>query len=195
MAYIHEILGKANIRSVADFLLFGLGPDEDTRNYEERIDELYDKFEDAVKKYDPNPTSELLDLSNEISSETASVYTEIGLQMGILLVVDMAANLRREKGQYRHNTEIDYEADELINKLYQIQEGSVFQDAMYDDKEFQQADKELKIVVEKMQENLSDCRRMDVIQELYDKLECMIRICGKTAYCQGFHDANRLFNL
>ena len=45
MAYIHEILGKANIRSVADFLLFGLGPDEDTRNYEERIDELYDKFE------------------------------------------------------------------------------------------------------------------------------------------------------
>lgn len=49
MAYIHEILGKANIRSVADFLLFGLGPDEDTRNYEERIDELYDKFEDAVK--------------------------------------------------------------------------------------------------------------------------------------------------
>ena len=63
MAYIHEILGKANIRSVADFLLFGLGPDEDTRNYEERIDELYDKFEDAVKKYDPNPTSELLDLS------------------------------------------------------------------------------------------------------------------------------------
>ena len=63
-----------------------------------------------------------------------------------------------------------YEADELINKLYQIQEGSVFQEAMYDDKEFQQADKELKIVVEKMQENLSDCRRMDVIQELYDKL-------------------------
>ena len=195
MAYIHEILGKANIRSVADFLLFGLGPDEDTRNYEERIDELYDKFEDAVKKYDPNPTSELLDLSNEISSETASVYTEIGLQMGILLVVDMAANLRREKGQYRHNTEIDYEADELINRLYQIQEGSVFQEAMYDDKEFQQADKELKIVVEKMQENLSDCRRMDVIQELYDKLECMIRICGRTAYCQGFHDASRLFNL
>ena len=66
---------------------------------------------------------------------------------------------------------------------------------MYDDKEFQQADKELKIVVEKMQENLSDCCRMAVIQEMYDKLECMIRICGKTAYCQGFHDANRLFNL
>lgn len=195
MAYIHEILGKANIRSVADFLLFGLGPDEDTRNYEERIDELYDKFEDAVKKYDPNPTSELLDLSNEISSETASVYTEIGLQMGILLVVDMAANLRCEKGQYRHNMEIDHEADELINKLYQIQEGSLFQEALYDDKEFQQADKELKIVIEKIQENLSDCCSMDVIQKMYDKLECMIRICGKTAYCQGFHDANRLFNL
>ena len=195
MAYIHEILGKANIRGVADYLLFGLGPDEDDRSYEERLDEIYMRFEKAVGKYDENPTSELLDLCNELSSETASVYTEIGLQTGILLGVDMAATLRREKGQCRHNMEIDHEADELINKLYQIQEGSVFQEALNDDKEFQQADKELKIVVEKMKENLSDCCRMAVIQEMYDKLERMIRICGKTAYCQGFHDAKRLFNL
>ena len=40
MAYIHEILGKSNIRGVADYLLFGLGPDEDDRSYEERLDEF-----------------------------------------------------------------------------------------------------------------------------------------------------------
>ena len=40
------------------------------------------RFEKAVGKYDKNPTSELLDLCNELSSETASVYTEIGLQAG-----------------------------------------------------------------------------------------------------------------
>ena len=53
------------------------------------------------------------------------------------------------------------------------------------DKEFKQADKELKIVVEKMKENLSDCCRMAVIQEMYDKLECMIRICGEDGILSG----------
>ena len=52
MPYIHKIFEKATIRSVVDFLLFGLGPDEDTRDYEERLDELYNKFEEAVRKYD-----------------------------------------------------------------------------------------------------------------------------------------------
>lgn len=103
MPYIHKIFEKATIRSVVDFLLFGLGPDEDTRDYEERLDELYNKFEEAVRKYDSNPTSELLDLSNELSSETASVYTEIGLQLGVLLVLDVVTNLRCEKDLKRCN--------------------------------------------------------------------------------------------
>lgn len=47
MPYIHKIFEKATIRSIADYLLFGLGPDEDTRDYEERLDELYNKFEGA----------------------------------------------------------------------------------------------------------------------------------------------------
>ena len=94
MPYIHKIFEKATIRSIADYLLFGLGPDKDTRDYEERLDELYNKFEEAVRKYDSNPTSELLDLSNELTSETASVYTEIGLQLGMLLCLDMANNCR-----------------------------------------------------------------------------------------------------
>ena len=50
-----------------------------------------------VAKYDKNPASELLDLSNEITSETASVYMEIGMQIGILLMQDMFNNINREK--------------------------------------------------------------------------------------------------
>ena len=42
-------------------------------------------------------TSELLDLCNEVSSETASVYMEIGLQAGILLMADMVNNIVGEK--------------------------------------------------------------------------------------------------
>ena len=94
---VDKIFERATIRGVADYLLFGLGPDEDNRSYEERLDEIYMRYEKAVGKYDKNPTSELLELCNELSSETASVYTEIGLQAGILLMMDMIRNMNQEK--------------------------------------------------------------------------------------------------
>ena len=91
--YVDKIFERATIRGIADYLLFGLEPDEDDRSYEERLDEPYMRFEKAVEKYDKSQTSELLDLCNEVSSETASVYMEIGLQAGILLMADMIKNI------------------------------------------------------------------------------------------------------
>ena len=95
--YVDKIFERATIRGIADYLLFGLGPDEDDRSYEERLDEPYMRFEKAVEKYDKSQTSELLDLCNEVSSETASVYMEIGLQAGILLMADMLKNISQKK--------------------------------------------------------------------------------------------------
>ena len=66
--YVDKIFERATIRGIADYLLFGLGPDEDDRSYEERLDEPYMRFEKAVEKYDKSKTSELLDLCNEVSS-------------------------------------------------------------------------------------------------------------------------------
>ena len=95
--FADKIFERATIRGIADYLLFGLGPDEDDRSYEERLDEPYMRFEKAVEKYDKSKTSELLDLCNEVSSETASVYMEIGLQAGILLMMDMMRNINEKK--------------------------------------------------------------------------------------------------
>lgn len=95
--FVDKIFERATIRGIADYLLFGLGPDEDDRSYEERLDEPYMRFEKAVEKYDKSKTSELLDLCNEVSSETASVYMEIGLQVGILLMVDLMKNKKLKK--------------------------------------------------------------------------------------------------
>ena len=81
---VDKIFERATIRGVADYLLFGLGPDEDDRSYEERLDEIYMRFEKAVGKYD-------------LSSETASVYTEIGLQAGILLMMDIVKNISEKR--------------------------------------------------------------------------------------------------
>lgn len=95
--YVDKIFERATIRGIADYLLFGLGPDEDDRSYEERLDEPYMRFEKAVEKYDKRQISELLDLCNEVSSETASVYMEIGLQAGILLMLDVVKNVNNNK--------------------------------------------------------------------------------------------------
>ena len=97
MSQIKGIFERATIRGIADYLLFGTGPDKEEQDYEERMDEIYRRLETAVAKYDPNPNSELLDLCNELTSETASVYMEIGLQVGILLMLDMVKNISKEK--------------------------------------------------------------------------------------------------
>ena len=96
MSQIKDIFERATIRGIADYLLFGTGPDKDDRDYEERMDEIYQRIETAVAKYDSNPNSELLDLCNELTSETASVYMEIGLQIGILLMQEIKKNIDRE---------------------------------------------------------------------------------------------------
>lgn len=101
--FADKIFERATIRGIADYLLFGLEPDEDDRSYEERLDEVYMKFENAVEKYDKSKTSELLDLCNEVCSETASVYMEVGLQAGILLMLDMIKNINLEQSDRKES--------------------------------------------------------------------------------------------
>ena len=191
MPYIHKIFEKATIRSVADYLLFGLGPDEDTRDYEERLDELYNKFEEAVRKYDSNPTSELLDLSNELTSETASVYTEIGLQLGMLLFLDMTNNYRQVREMAGKIAGKEDRAKSILNKLYHIQQVSDLQETLINDKEYQKAEQEIKESAAKLKSILPD----GIMQDLFEKIENKARMYGKAAYEQGFHDAVHVLDL
>lgn len=191
MPYIHKIFEKATIRSIADYLLFGLGPDEDTRDYEERLDELYNKFEEEVRKYDSNPTSELLDLSNELTSETASVYTEIGLQLGMLLFLDMTNNYRQVREMAGKIAGKEDRAKSILNKLYQIQQVSDLQETLINDKEYQKAEQEIKESAAKLKSILPD----GIMQDLFEKIENKARMYGKAAYEQGFHDAVHVLDL
>ena len=50
--YIDKMFERATIKGIADYLLFGIGPDEDNRSYEERLEEPFRRFEKAVAKYD-----------------------------------------------------------------------------------------------------------------------------------------------
>ena len=93
--YIDKIFERATIKGIEDYLLFGIGPDEDNRSYEEILEETFRRFEKSVVKYDKSPTSELLDLSNEVTSEVASVYMEIGMQVGVKLMMEVMKNMNR----------------------------------------------------------------------------------------------------
>ena len=107
MKFTGEIFERATIRGVADYLLYGLTVEKENRDYETRLNESYLKYEKNVFKYDKNETSELIDLANAMTSETASVYMEIGLQAGILLMKDLIQNLeicgqeRKGKADYQ----------------------------------------------------------------------------------------------
>lgn len=95
MKFIQEILERATIRGVADYILYGIKTDEDTRDYKTRLNKAYLKYEKLVFLYDKSTNTKLLKLANEMNYVTAHVYTEIGLQAGILLSNDTISNIKR----------------------------------------------------------------------------------------------------
>ena len=105
--YIDKIFERATIKGIADYLLFGIGPDADNRSYEERLEGPFRRFEKAVAKYDKSPTSELLDLSSEVTSEVASVYMEIGMQVGMKLMMDVMKNMSAENIHPMRNRKVN----------------------------------------------------------------------------------------
>lgn len=112
MGYMNEIFEKVSIRGVADYLLFGLTPDKECRDYEERIEKISLEYEEVVARYDREASSDLLDVANAMTSEIASVYMEIGIQAGILLIKDMFQNLGEMSQGEQEQT--DYKAMYLV---------------------------------------------------------------------------------
>lgn len=107
MDFTKEIFKRATIRGVADYLLYGLSPEEDNRSYEERLDDAYLEYEKLALQCDKDKQFELLNLANAMASESASVYTEIGIQAGILLMKDMIQNITGEQRDHKANQEIE----------------------------------------------------------------------------------------
>lgn len=146
--FVDKIFERATIRGIADYLLFGQGSDEDDRSYEERLDEPYMRFEKAVEKYDKSKTSELLDLCNEVSSETASVYMEIGLQAGILLMVDVIKNIHVEKKisftDFVNRDEVFNGNETLLDAMYKEWVDGELGEVLQKDERYQKINKEMR---------------------------------------------------
>lgn len=191
-----KIFERATIRGVADYLLFGLGPDEDNRSYEERLDDLYIKFEKAVKKYDNSPTSELLDLSNELSSETASVYAEIGLQAGILLMKDMVKNIGIQKETPIpdfENGKDEFNANAtLLEGMYKERVESALEEVLQKDERYQKISKETRRKIEEIDKLGLGKEEWLIIDRALSATNERCAEYGRVSYRQGFLDAVRL---
>lgn len=192
MDYIYKIFEKATIRGVADYLLFGLGPEEDDRSYEERMDALYDKFENVVRKYDTSPTSELLDLSNELTSETASVYTEIGIQIGMMLAMDMLQNIKQGKNSRRRGNCRNKESEKIMDQFYHMQRRSMIEETLLKDSDYQQTDQAVQKAIMQLDNLKTDTKLKEAVQEIFEKQNKKWERYGVAAYRQGFSDATHI---
>ncbi len=196
MSFIKGIFERATIRGVADYLLFGLGPDEDNRDYEERLEEPYMRFEKAVAKYDKNPNSELLELSNEITSETASVYTEIGLQVGMLLMKDMIDNVgraRQDKTKVGEEHPVVSKANKtLLEGLYKEQVEQALQDVLEKDEKYRKVNEMTKQKIKEIDKIELSQGEWKIIDRALSATNERCAEYGRVSYRQGFLDAVRL---
>lgn len=99
MKFVEKIFERATVKGVADYLLYGMVPDRDDRSYETRLDDADLAYEKVARQYDEDGASVLLSAANELVDENASVYMELGLQAGFLLVTDLFQNICRERNQ------------------------------------------------------------------------------------------------
>lgn len=99
MKFAEKIFERATVKGIADYLLYGMVPDRDDRSYETRLDNADLAYEKVAKQYDEDGASILLSAANELANEHASVYMELGLQAGILLIADLFQNIWRERDQ------------------------------------------------------------------------------------------------
>lgn len=99
MKFAEKIFEKATVKGIADYLLYGMVSDRDDRNYEARLDDADLAYEKVAKQYDEDGASVLLSAANELVNENASVYMELGLQAGFLLIADLFQIICRERDQ------------------------------------------------------------------------------------------------
>lgn len=205
MSYIKQIFEKATIRGIADYLLFGLAPNEDTRDYEARLEEVFEKYKKAVFEFDDSPTSELLDLANDVTEETASVYMEIGIQVGILLMKDMMKNIRTEKLDKSDisggkggiidfiNSAKDLSSEESVLKdMYKVREEGAIEEVLKRDEMYQEINMKAYDKVQKIDKINFSTEQWKMIDEALSVSNERNSEYGRVAYYQGFKDAVKL---
>ena len=193
MQSIDQVFERATIRGIVDYLLFGIGPNADDRSYEERLEEPYTRFEEEVAKHDPNPGSKLLDLSNELTSETASVYTEIGLQIAMVLMKDVIKNLSGET----HNVSVQTVSDSsafhanatILEGMYKERVERALKEVLEKDEKYCKINQETNQKIKEIDQIELAKEEWEIIDTALSAANARSAEYGRVSYQQGFLDA------
>ena len=96
MNYIDEIFARADIQQVRAFLTDGVEGVIDPRPYKERIDSADRALSARLHRDYPNENDldEIISIKNAYGSAIENVYMEIGLQIGAILAMQAARNVK-----------------------------------------------------------------------------------------------------
>ncbi len=217
MKFAEKIFERATVKGVADYLLYGMVPDRDDRNYEARLDDADLAYEKAAKQYDEDGASVLLSAANELANEHASVYMELGLQAGFLLIADLFQNIWRERNQagYRMasdnyktqeeqnpDTESDSDPDtdmasefphSVLQQIIRNRLDTALEDTLRKDRKYQNSKQKAKEKAGRLSEDMFTPEQWDLIDDALEESNASGSEYGRVAYQQGFFDALSFF--
>lgn len=125
MKFTGKIFERATVGGMADYLLFGENRAKETRDYETRLNEAYQKYEEYIRKYEKEQQKEIGEVVDELIGEITNIYMEIGLQTGILFMQDMTRNVEIEKQDNKADYQkMYYSLFREISNALKIMEGT-----------------------------------------------------------------------
>ena len=223
MKFAEKIFERATVKGIADYLLYGMVPDRDDRNYEVRLDDADLAYEKAARQYDEDGASVLLSAANELVNENASVYMELGLQAGFLLIADLFQIICRERNQagYRMasdnhriqeeqnpatESDVDPNAESTVDTdmasefrhsvLQQIIRNrldTALEDTLRKDRKYQRAKQTAEEKTGRLAKDMFTPEQWKLVEDALDDSNASGSEYGRVAYQQGLFDALDIF--
>lgn len=207
MRFAEKIFERATIRGIADYLLYGMIPERDERDYKARLDDADLAFEETARQYGEDGASTLLSAANTLVNENASVYMELGLQAGVLLISDILKNVSKEHGISSGNAESctaghcrkdDTEETEeqetsVLRQFIRYRLDTALEKALRKDQTYQKAWMNAHKKAEKLDESMFTPEQLELIDDVLSRDNAQASEYGRAAYQQGLIDTLEFF--
>lgn len=215
MKFAEKIFERATVKGVADYLLYGMVPDRDERSYEARLDDAEAAFEKVAKQYGEEGSSILLSAANEMVNENASVYMELGLQAGFLIIADLFQNICRERNQainsmsfndhkakeeqypdIKSDTDSDTEPEgrnTVLQQFIRNRMDTALEDTLRKDRKYQKSKQKTEAKTEKLNKDMFTHEQWSLIEDALEESNASASEYGRAAYQQGLFDALEFF--
>lgn len=202
MKFAQKIFERATVKGVADYLLYGMVPERDNRSYESRLNDADRAYEKVARHYDEDGASVLLSAANTLVNEHTSVYMELGLQAGFLLLTDLFHNICHEKEKVTDNPDsfpMNYpeksnpESAEptgktILQQFIRARMDTALEETLRKDRKYQDTQLNACKKREKLERDMFTTEQWNLIEEALEEGNASASEYGRVAYQQGLMD-------